>query len=143
MKTIKKQTIMILTILFITMVGCTNKDNDTATPNNGDQMTQGSWKVSYYSDSGKDETAMFNGYTFVFESSGSITATNGSASQTGSWSTGTDDSQSKLFLTFGNVSPFDELTDDWHILEHNTSTIKLEDISGGNGGKDYLTFIKN
>lgn len=144
MKTPKKQTIMIFTVLFMTMVGCTQKEDDTATPNNnGDQLTQGNWKVSYYNDSGKDETYKFNGYTFVFENNGSITATNGSTSQTGSWSTGTDDSQSKLYITFGNVSPFDKLTDDWHIIEQNASTIKLEDVSGGNDATDYLTFVKN
>ena len=37
----------------------------------------------------------------------------------------------------------DELNSDWHIIEQNSNTIKLEDVSGGNGGTDYLTFIKN
>jgi hypothetical protein len=32
------------------------------------------------------------------------------------------------------------LNDDWDILELNNSVIKLIDISGGNGGTDYLTF---
>ena len=46
-----------------------------------------------------------------------------------------------------NVSPFSFITstlsslnDDWHILEQTAKKIKLEDVSGGNGGTDYLTF---
>ena len=38
---------------------------------------------------------------------------------------------------------FEELTDDWEITEKSATVIKLRDVSGGNGGTDYLTFTKN
>jgi hypothetical protein len=61
----------------------------------------------------------------------------------GTWSTGSDDSQKKLYLTFNSPPDFNELSDDWHILEETSTKIRLEDVSGGNGGTDLLTFEKN
>lgn len=37
----------------------------------------------------------------------------------------------------------DELTDDWDIISYTDTKIQLVDVSGGNGGTDYLTFEKN
>lgn len=37
----------------------------------------------------------------------------------------------------------DELTDDWDIISYSATKIQLIDVSGGNGGTDYLTFEKN
>ena len=51
-----------------------------------------------------------------------------------------DDSHHKLHINFVTTSEFEELNDDWHILEETSAIIRLEDISGGNGGTDYLTF---
>ena len=70
-----------------------------------------------------------------------MSATSGSTLVNGTWSSGNDDSQDKLYLNF-TTSPFDDLSEDWHVVEQNSSTIKLEDVSGGNGGTDYLTFEK-
>lgn len=70
-----------------------------------------------------------------------MTATKSGSSVSGNWSTGSDDSQSKLYLTF-TAAPFNELNDDWHIVQQTSSMIQLEDVSGGNGGTDYLTFEK-
>lgn len=143
MKTINKQSILILSVIALAILGCTNKNDDSVTPDSTrSNIIQGNWKVAYFNDSGKDETHKFNGYTFVFGSNGTITASNGSNTQTGTWNTGNDGSTVKLYLTFGNVSPFDELTDDWHVIEQSSTIIKLRDVSGGNGGTDYLTFEK-
>ena len=143
MKTIKKQTIFTLSIFVAILVGCTNKNDDSLTTDstNG-TITQGTWKIGYFNDSGSDETNKFNGYSFTFGSNGTISAINGSVTQTETWSTGNDDSQLKLYLTFSDVSPFNEISDDWHVLEQTSSSIKLEDVSGGNGGTDYLNFSK-
>lgn len=102
---------------------------------------QGNWRISFYEDDGNNETSHYTGYTFAFASNGTVTAT-GSNTVNGTFSSGNDDSQVKLYLDFGNTSPFDELNDDWHVIEMTSSLIKLEDVSGGNGGTDYLTFEK-
>lgn len=66
----------------------------------------------------------------------------GSSSISGTWTLGTDDSEQKLILNFGEVIPFDELSDDWSILEESETKISLQDISKGNGGTDLLTIEK-
>lgn len=105
-------------------------------------IVEGSWKISLFEDSGNDETAHFSGYKFSFSENGNLQATNGGNVVSGGWSEGDDDSTNKLNIHF-NASPFDDLTDDWHVIEQTAGLIKLEDVSGGNGGTDYLTFVKN
>jgi len=46
-------------------------------------------------------------------------------------------------LNFGNTIPFNELNDDWEILEESATKIRMQDVSGGSGGTDLLTFEKN
>nr|WP_315147929.1 hypothetical protein [uncultured Flavobacterium sp.] len=46
-------------------------------------------------------------------------------------------------IAFASPATFLELTDDWEIIERTSTVIKLKDVSGGNGGTDYLTFTKN
>ena len=118
------------------------KEDDSSYNNNVSSLIQnGTWKVTYYNDNGTDETNKFAAYTFSFNSNGSVTAASNSSTVSGSWSEGSDDSLEKLYLTF-TVPPFDEIADDWHITEQSSAKIKLEDVSGGNGGTDYLTFEK-
>ncbi len=105
-------------------------------------VTEGTWSISYYWDD-KDETSHFNGYDFTFASNGTLSATNSSQMCSGTWSTGTDDSQLKLHISFMTPADFEELSDDWHIIERSNSMIKLEDVSGGDGSIDYLNFTKN
>ena len=35
---------------------------------------------------------------------------------------------------------FEELNDDWDVVSQSATKIELIDVSGGNGGTDYLTF---
>ncbi|MBC9810977.1 hypothetical protein H9Y05_00670 [Crocinitomicaceae bacterium CZZ-1] len=108
-------------------------------------IQEGNWKVTKYVDSGEDETYHFNGYTFTFDGSGTITATNGSFSNSGTWSIQTDDSNDDLDFNifFNNISNnFDELNDDWDILSNSKTTIELIDRDD-DGNHDYLTFEKN
>jgi major membrane immunogen (membrane-anchored lipoprotein) len=105
-------------------------------------VTEGTWRISYFWDD-KDETSHFNGYDFTFNSNGTLSATNSSQTYSGTWSTGTDDSQLKLTISFVSPADFEELSDDWHIIERSDNLIKLEDVSGGDGSIDYLNFTKN
>ncbi len=146
--------IRLLTLILIAgsifLASCSKDDNSLDTSDKVSEISNlaqsGTWKVTYFNDSGNDETYHFTGYSFTFASGGSVNAVNGSAVQSGTWSVTSGSSSSssnKFILNFSEVEPFDELNDDWDILEYTSSIIKLKDISGGNGGTDYLTFEKN
>ena len=57
-------------------------DVETITNN----VSTGSWVITNFIDSGKNETGDFTGYGFSFNSDGSLVADNGSNTETGTWS---------------------------------------------------------
>lgn len=120
---------------------CKKTGQDVSPSDTSSTLSKGQWKITYFYDSG-DETYKFNGYAFTFNGDGTLNAVKGSATVSGTWSTGTDDSQTKLDLSFGNTEPFEELNDDWHVTELSASKIVTEDVSSGNDDTDYLTFEK-
>lgn len=111
-------------------------------------VESGDWEITYFYDTDSDETTNYSGYTFTFDNTGSLTATNGSNTYTGTWSviddSSSDDSSDDIDFNifFYNPANFAELSDDWGIVSHTSAKIELIDISGGNGETDYLTFEK-
>ena len=112
-------------------------------------VSNGTWRITYYYDTDQEETNTFNGYNFTFASGNVLMASNGTNNYAGVWSVtdsnSNDDSISDLDFNIAFTTPaqFEELTDDWEIIEKSATQIKLKDVSGGNGGTDYLTFTKN
>ncbi len=115
--------------------------------------TDGNWIVSSYIDNGDDETADFTTFRFTFLESGVLNATDLLSSNSnpyvGSWSvtdSNSNDDDNLADLDFNinfNVSnQLDDLSDDWDIISYTDTEIKLIDVSGGNGGTDYLTLTK-
>ncbi|MGF2414382.1 hypothetical protein [Ferruginibacter sp.] len=141
-----KKIISLTTITFLLatfFIACKKDDTSSSTTlQTSALVTQGIWRITYYNDSGIDETSNFTGYTFTFTSGGSVTAISGSIATNGTWNSYNDDSQNKLYLEIGSTPPLDELKGDWHITEKTSVKIKLEDVSGGGSGTDYLTFEK-
>lgn len=152
----KKLSIFLFLSVFAMLVSCSDDDSQSlADPQpviNAAKL--GNWRVTYYSDSGTDKTAQFSGFTFTFGEGNALSATNGTATHTGTWSvtnshSGTDDSghhsSNDLDFNIAFTAPanFLELTDDWDIRSYSANKIELIDISGGNGGTDYLTFERN
>ena len=154
--------IYLLVITSISLIGC-NKD-DSSEDNNGTSADQiasiaedGTWHISYFFDTDEDETSNFNGFTFTFGANGTIVASNGTNTIEGTWSVldgssnsstdddgnSSDDDDFNIFFNVPANSDFEDLNDDWDIIEVTASKIELIDISGGNGGTDYLTFTKN
>ncbi|NDP28450.1 MAG: hypothetical protein GZ087_13655 [Flavobacterium sp.] len=113
-------------------------------------VKNGTWKITFYENSGVNETTNFTGYNFIFGSNSVLTATNGANTYAGTWSVtidnSGDDSPSNdldFNIAFATSANFSNLTDDWNILERTDTKIKLVHVSGGNGGTDYITFEKN
>ena len=133
------------------MCSSDNNSSSSSDPNPViNTVNQGTWRVTSYVDSDTDETNHFTGYNFTFSSGSILTASNGTNTYTGSWSVTIDNSNddnpsSDLDFNILFVSPadFSDLTDDWDIVSRTDTKIQLIDVSGGNGGTDYLTFEKN
>ncbi len=138
----------LLFLFGILVVAC---NNDDASPTNQSKVENiakaGTWKITYFYDTDKEETANFTGYNFTFGSS--LTATNGVNTYTGTWSitdsNSNDDTMDDLHFNIAFTAPpdFEDLSDDWDIIEVTDTKIKLIDVSGGGGGSDYLTFERN
>lgn len=127
-----------------------NQQQDTNVGQTINTAQSGSWKVTYFFDSDQEETGHFTGYVFTFNENGALVAVKGSTTVTGTWSVtdsnssdddgGSSDTDFNIFF----VSPpdFEDLSDDWDIISVSNSKIELTDVSGGNGGTDFLTFEK-
>lgn len=136
--------IAIIASIILFVISCSKDDNslNPSSESTSEFLKTGKWKITLLNDDGKDETYHFVGYEFTFESNNKVVATKNTSTVEGTWSTVLDDSKHKLVLNFGEVEPFDELNDDWDIIENSANKIKLRDVSGGNGGTDLLTFEK-
>jgi hypothetical protein len=143
------KSILPIALLIATLSSC----NKSKTQNNiQDAIQQGNWVVSSYIDNGSDETMDFTSFRFTFAQDGSLQVMDLLSSSTnqfmGQWSitdsNSNDDSMDDLdfniALNVGNK--LDDLTDDWDIVNQSETEIKLMDVSGGNGGTDYVTFTK-
>lgn len=151
-KKIMKTSILCLVVLITGITACEriSPENEQFTDpiKVSEMITNGSWIISSMIDSGKDETHHFSGYNFYFGSNGILTATNGQKSYQATWSitsgkSGDDGSDDLDFNIFFDASgDWEELNDDWDILSQSDNKIELIDVSGGNGGTDFLTFSK-
>jgi hypothetical protein len=132
--------ILIALLLLPSIIGC-NKDDDNA--GGGDTIasviTQGKWVVHYYLNQGKDETGNYSGYVFSFGSSGSLSATVSSNTNSGTWTELIDSGKRKLVITWsGGGIPVVllELEDDWILKSKSSTLIELTN------GTDELHFKK-
>lgn len=112
--------------------------------------SQGTWRITFFEDSGNNETSHFTGYNFTFGSGNVLTASNGTNNYTGTWSVTSDDSGDDspsndldFNIVFSSPADFTDLTEDWNIISYTATKIQLVHVSGGNGGTDYVTFEKN
>ncbi|MEO8769574.1 MAG: hypothetical protein ABI402_05800 [Ferruginibacter sp.] len=135
-----------IALMAVLFTSC-NKHDDAVVPVStntvNNTVVSGTWRITYFWDNDQDETANYSGYAFTFGGGAVLTAGNGTSSVTGTWTSGTDDSTVKLIISFSTPSSFVDLSDDWHVLSRTDTKITLQDVSGGNGGTDFLTFEKN
>lgn len=117
---------------------------DDNSAGNGPAPAAGDWKVTYFFDK-QEETGNYSAYTFTFNEDGSLSATDGSQTWTGAWTSGFDDSADKFLLDFNGAPPsaLSELEEDWRIVVMNDTFMHFEHTSGGNGDTDVLQFTKS
>lgn len=130
-----KNQLICLCLISAFFISACNRDND----NNGNP-SEGTWRVTLFTDSGNDETSDFTGYTFVFGSNGVLTVS-GSSAKTGTWSQTSSDFNIDLGEKSDSNKPLGELTDDWDIISVSDTEIKLQDDNPASA--EFLTFKKN
>lgn len=106
-----------------------------------ENLSTGSWFVNLLEEDGTDHTANFNEYEFTFLRNGSAVAVSSNNTINGFWTAEIDGDHLDFILNFETATNgnFDELNDDWDVLEATQSIIRLTDVSGS-GGTDLLTF---
>ena len=136
--------------VMLAAISCSNDDDPANSASAVENAVKaGTWRITRFEDSGNNETAMFSGYNFAFDASGTLTASNGSNIFIGGWSVSdgksNDDNSNDLHfnIDFNLNNSFEELSEDWHFVSYSSSKIELINVSGGNGGTDYLTFERN
>ena len=132
MKITKIISTLAIVFALITFQSCSKDD---ATPSQTTTNTDGNWRASLYFDN-SDETYKFTSYTFIFNSNGTVAATNGSINANGTWS----QASSKFNIDFGVTPVFSDLNDDWLIVEKTATSIKLKDDNPARNEK--LEFVK-
>ena len=88
------------------------------------ELTSGSWAITNFIDSGKNETGDFTGYDFKFNSDGSLVADNGNNTETGTWSLTIDDNSNDDSNDSSNDDSNNSLNDDCN----NCSVSQLTDV---------------
>ena len=132
-------------VLLMSLVGfhcdddnSSNRSKTTALENNLETDT---WIVTHFFDT-SDETYHFHGYVFTFNDDGTVVAAKDMSAINGTWSVSSSSNGSKLILDFGVTEPFDELNDDWDVIEHASDRVRLQDVNSGSGETDFLTLEK-
>jgi hypothetical protein len=107
-------------------------------------IVEGEWKVTLYQEDGDNETSNYSGYRFKFNTDGSVTVQPGmlTVTYTGTWKTEKDSDHVDFILNFTTPANLEELSDDWEVLSESKTKLELEDVSGGDGSIDKLTFEK-
>ena len=106
-----------------------------------DILTDGLWIVASYFEDSDDQTSNYVGYELNFNMNGTVSASNGTTINNGTWAVFSSGNQ--MALNFGTDLPFEEFNDDdWDVISVSSTEVVIQDISGGNGGTDTLTLQK-
>ncbi|MFN0274181.1 MAG: hypothetical protein ACKVPJ_00425 [Chitinophagales bacterium] len=136
----KKIEFLIATALVIIMLAsCSSIDDSVLSDMSTTEITETldgtSWKVVYYFDNSDGEsTDDFAGYTFDFAEDGTLTATLGSETFTGTWviknSDDDPDYDKEIDINIAGNKQMDEVEGSWLITELSDTSMKLKDDNG-------------
>ena len=101
------------------------------------QPAPGVYKISKFIDTGDDETAQFNGYTFEFQADGDfIATTNNGQVFTGFWDMNGAETMMELSIS-GNQALEDLDDDDWNVGKITNQRIRISTAD-----PDIVVFVK-
>jgi len=145
-----KNQLIITGLALLAITSCSKENNPNSNTVGGvtNLMDGGTWRITYFTNDNTDETSNFTDFDFDFGKDEKLTA-KGPSTNNGVWSitdsNSSDDDLSELHFNISFLSPqnFEELSDDWEIIEKNKDVVKLKNVSGGGSGTEFLTFTKN
>lgn len=148
--------LIILILVALSALSCNNCDDDEIVPNKINSsnaiitnVSNGSWRISYYWNSNQDKTTHFDGYIFKFLANNVLNTNNSINTFDGNWSVidsnvNSDSLSDIIFkISFNDPTSFKNLTNDWLFIEKTTSLLKLKKLGINNEITDYLTLTKN
>lgn len=100
-----------------------------------DIITNGTWVVEYLFEDSENQTTEFEGYQFTFLPNGNIVVLKNGTSYDGSWEYFEDSGNYKFKIEFDD-DDFDDMEEDWIIIEFSNNKIYLKDDN------HFLTFSK-
>jgi uncharacterized Zn-binding protein involved in type VI secretion len=104
------------------------------------KVTKGSWKVYCFENTITDNTCIFEGYSFIFNTNGKVAAVKGNITEEGYWLE--DNINNKITISFKNTnSVLNQLTDYWDVASIDNGQISLQKKSGSNTDKLYITAL--
>jgi hypothetical protein len=106
-------------------------------------LKEGTWQVTNFTDDGENYTSEYNGFVFDFKENFTVTATKNEDVVNGSWAIIYDDGKLKLELDFGETTPFDELNNDWLVVEIENLRVEVNDLDDGGNEEGNLVFERN
>jgi len=105
---------------------CTSIDNYTTGKSAAPIVTKGVWKVDLFNDSQNDRTGDLAGYTFTFNSSGSLTATKDGVDTNGNWFE--DDIANRITINLEATDPaLSKINGHWSIRDISNATVEFRD----------------
>ena len=140
--------VFLIAFVFTSFVSCDSDESKSTVDEVTDTVKDGAWRISYFYDSGKDKTANYVGYNFIFGDNTVMTASREiSTSYNGQWFVTKSTSDNELFSTIFKISMsptdiFQDLNEDWKVIENTGTSLTLKDDSQGQTAIDYLTFQK-
>jgi len=91
-----------------------------------DNLREGKWVVANHIIGDDNLTELYQGYELGFNSDWTVTATKEDIEIKGLWEPYYDNNTLRLYLSFGDNQPFNELNESWHFMEMTDGRIALK-----------------
>lgn len=106
-------------------------------------IIDGNWHITLFSEAGYDHTSDYSVYSFLFNTTGVVTATT-TVTQEGTWNATAELGVTKLRLNFiveETESQLDSVSKDWSVLTATATKIEMKYVNEDES-IDYLTLEK-
>lgn len=150
MKTTRIFTVISALLLAVIFSNCSEKDDETVAPgllptDVIPRLVQGTWRITFYQYKDTDLTTSFDGYSFLYESEGKVTATTATTNKEGTWSAIAETGNTVLKLNLKEqdvVTVLDSISKDWVVTTASDEKIEMK-ITNEDSSTNLLTFEKN